>query len=104
MAGWIILMLSHASETWRDAEVLRSDSVLLARALDQIGTSASPGSIVDVAIDPLDPNTHELAAAIPYQLAWRGRADLATQLLVVPGPDSDPRAAAQAGVQLADRY
>jgi hypothetical protein len=85
--------------TWREAELFRADSSVLAQAVGAITASARPAATVGIAADPAA--TYEFATSIPYQLAWRGRADLDRRLLIVQGPLTDPTETAALGAALA---
>jgi hypothetical protein len=97
-----VSLLLFVIATWREAELYRADSSVLAQAVDAIASSARRGATVGIAADPL--MNYEFAVSFPYQLAWRGRADLDRRLLIAPDPNADQNEAAAIGAAVAGHF
>jgi hypothetical protein len=88
--------------TLQEAQQYRADSFVLAQAVGAITASARSGTTVGIAADPLV--TYEYAVAFPYQLTWRGRADLDRRLLIAYDPQADSAEARAVGENLASHF
>ena len=76
---WMTVVGLGAVGTWRQADLVRADSLELARLVDALDR-LPPGSKIAIAADPA--RRQEEAISLPYHLAAHGRPDLEAWVLM----------------------